>query len=216
MGKLFFYSDQVVESPGNRRMDELLFDGMQPVNCKIGYIPSTEDKERKYFDKKVEYYREYGIQNFIFFDLYSEYNPLKINELLSCDIIHLSAGNPIDFRKAIKNCEMDKVLWDYYNQGGIIAGVSGGAVQLGKSANVFQLFIGASIDEKLDTLNFVGFEFLPHYNRWDDDFIRKVTDYSQSTRTTVYAGNDGDGIIVEGDTIQMIGDIVVIHDQKLK
>lgn len=43
MGKLFFYSDQVKESPGNVRMDELLFAGMEPKNIKIGYIPSTRD-----------------------------------------------------------------------------------------------------------------------------------------------------------------------------
>lgn len=27
MGKIYFYSDQVNESPGNRRLDELLFSG---------------------------------------------------------------------------------------------------------------------------------------------------------------------------------------------
>jgi dipeptidase E len=215
MGKLFFYSDQVVESPGNRRVDDLLFSGLVPKNIKIGYIPSTEDKEKRYFNLKEQYYREYGIQNMLFFDLYSEFNPLKVKELLSCDIIHLSAGNPIEFRCAIENRQMKKVLSDYFNQGGIIVGVSGGAVQLGKSAKLFQLFMDTLNEEDLDTLNFVDFEFLPHYNRWTDDFKRDVLSFSQTTGTTVYAGNDGDGLIVNGEKLQMVGEIVVIRDGKV-
>lgn len=66
MGKLFFYSDQVVESPGNRRLDNILLTGKDPKSIKIGYIPSTEDKEKTYFNTKAQYYREYGIQDIIF------------------------------------------------------------------------------------------------------------------------------------------------------
>jgi dipeptidase E len=140
MGKLFFYSDQVVESPGNRRLDNILLTGKDPKSIKIGYIPSTEDKEKTYFNTKAQYYRTYGIQDIIFFDLYSEFDPLKIEELLKCDIIHLSAGNPIEFRNAIKNRNMEKILRDYFYQGGNIVGVSGGAVQLGKTTKLFQMY----------------------------------------------------------------------------
>lgn len=212
MGKLFFYSDQVVESLGNQRLDKILFSRLIPDKIKIGYIPSTEDRGHKYFQTKVKYYRHYGIQDILFFDLYSNFNLMKIKELLSCDIIHLSAGNPIEFRKAINNRNMKKVLWDYYNNGGTIVGVSGGAVQLGKSAKLFQLFTGTLTNEELDTLSFVDFEFLPHYNRWTDDFKREVLRYSQSTGTTVFAGNDGDGLIVEDGKIEIIGEVLTISD----
>jgi dipeptidase E len=151
----------------------------------------------------------------MFFDLYSEFDPLKIKELLKCDIIHLSAGNPMEFRFAIKKRNMKKVLWDYFNNGGTIVGVSGGAVQLGKSTKLFQLFSETLSNGDSDTLQFVDFEFLPHYNRWDDRFKREVLKYSQTTRTTVYAGNDGDGLFVDGDNIQLIGDIVVIDGEKI-
>ncbi|NMH68333.1 hypothetical protein HF072_06025 [Bacillus sp. RO3] len=56
----------------------------------------------------------------------------------------------------------------------------------------------------------MDFEFLPHYNRWNDDYKKDVLDYAKTTGTTVYAGNDGDGMIVENKKIQMIGDIVVM------
>ncbi|WP_223701679.1 Type 1 glutamine amidotransferase-like domain-containing protein [Sutcliffiella deserti] len=212
MGKLFFYSDQVVESPGNRRLDNLLLASKELKFIKIGYIPSTEDKEKTHFNTKVKYYREYGITNIMFFDLYDEFNSLKIDELIQCDIIHLSAGDPIKFREAIKKRNMEMVLSNYFKQGGTIVGVSGGAVQLGKSTKLFQMFIGDSGSEK-ETLQLVDFEFLPHYNRWNEKYKTEVHNYAKTTGTTVYAGNDGDGIIVEDNKIQMVGDIVVISGQ---
>lgn len=210
MGKLFFYSDQVLESPQNSRLDDVLFEGKSPREIKIAYIPSTEDKEKKYFHLKKQYYQMYGVENVMFFDLYSEFDPSNIVELVSCDMIHLSAGNPNAFRKALKERNIDKVIKDYYTNGGTIVGVSGGAVQLSKSTRLFHLFIGSNQDSDIAALQLVDFEFLPHYNRWDNEFKAKVKDYVQSTGTIVYAGNDGDGIIVENGEIRLIGDIVKI------
>ena len=209
MGKLFFYSDQVVESPGNRRLDDILLAGMDTKNIQLGYIPSKAENQKTFFRTKVDYYRNYGIRDILFFDLYDEFNPLKIDYLLKCDIIHLSAGNPIEFRKAMKRRKMENVLANYVDQGGIIVGVSGGAVQLGKTINLFQMFIG-DFNIDLEALQLVDFDFLPHYNRWNDGYKREVIDYARTTGTTVYAANDGDGIIVENGKVQMIGDIVVI------
>ncbi|MEA3319475.1 MAG: Type 1 glutamine amidotransferase-like domain-containing protein [Bacillota bacterium] len=209
MGKLFFYSDQVVESPGNRRLDNILLANKDLKSIKIGYIPSTDDKEKIFFNTKVKYYRNYGITNIMYFDLYDEFNSVKINELIQCDIIHLSAGDPIKFREAIKQRNMEIVLNNYYKQGGTIVGVSGGAVQLGISTKLFQMFIGDKRSGK-STLQLVEFEFLPHYNRWNDKYKTEVHNYAKTSGTTVYAGNAGDGIIVEDNKVQIVGDIVVI------
>lgn len=210
MGKLFLYSDQIIESPGNQRLDSLLFNGMETEKIKVGYIPSTEDKDKKYFRTKVDYYQNYGIADIMFFDLYAEFTSININKLMECDIIHLSAGNPIEFRKAIKNRKMEQVLWDYYYSGGIIVGVSGGAVQFGQSTALFHLFKGLDSVESSDALKMVNFEFLPHYNRWNNNFKQEVLAYSKRTGTRILCVNDGDGVIVDGENIQMIGNIKVI------
>ncbi|WP_335870851.1 Type 1 glutamine amidotransferase-like domain-containing protein [Bacillus sp. 2205SS5-2] len=94
----------------------------------------------------------------MFFDLHSECKSSKVEELLKRDIIHLSAGNPIKFRNALKQRNMEKVLCDSSNQDGIIVGVSGGAVQLGKSTKLFQMFMGDS-DEEVEALQLVNFNF---------------------------------------------------------
>ncbi|MDZ5710696.1 Type 1 glutamine amidotransferase-like domain-containing protein [Jeotgalibacillus haloalkalitolerans] len=198
-----------MESPGNQRLDDILFKGMNR-HTKIGYIPSTEDPDRTYFQTKADYYRHYGVEEIMFFDLYSDFDSSKIEELLSCDIVHLSAGNPIEFQSALAHRKMDQVLREYFNRGGTIVGVSGGAVQLGKSITLFQLFTGES-GRKLKGLQLADFEFLPHYNRWDDAFKKKVEQYAVETGITVYAGNDGDGMVVEDGHIQFIGEIKIIN-----
>lgn len=210
MGKLFFYSDQIAETPGNERLDHLLLEGSNPETIKIAYIPSTEDREKTYFNLKAQYYGNYGVQDMMFFDVYGEFDSSKIDGLLECNIIHLSAGNPIELRKALKHRKMDEHLHKYFNHGGIFAGVSAGAVQFGKSTKLFQLFAGDS-GEELEGLQFVDFEFLPHYNRWNEAYKKLVQDYARTTGTTVYAGNDGDGMVIEDGKIQFIGDITVIN-----
>ncbi|TAA72597.1 Type 1 glutamine amidotransferase-like domain-containing protein [Planococcus salinarum] len=210
MGKLFFYSDQVRGTPGNERLDQLLLEGLDPEKLKIAYIPSTEDRDKTYFKLKAQYYSHYGIREMMFFDLFSEYDPAQMEPLLKCDIIHLSSGNPIELRKALEHRGMDELLREYFNHGGTLVGVSAGAVQFGKSAKLFQLFIGDS-GEKINALQMVDFDFLPHYNRWDEAYKKKVRAYAETSGTTVYAGNDGDGLIVDNGKIQLIGDITVIN-----
>lgn len=210
MGKLFFYSDQVSETPGNERLDRRLLEGLDPEKLKIAYIPSTEDRDKTYFRLKAQYYRHYGIRDMMFFDLFSEYDAAQMEALLKSDIIHLSAGNPIELRKALERRGMDELLREYFNGGGILVGVSAGAVQFGKSAKLFQLFIGDS-GEELTAVQLADFDFLPHYNRWDEAYKKKVHAYAETTGTTVYAGNDGDGLIVENGEIHLIGDITVIN-----
>jgi dipeptidase E len=107
MGKLFFYSDQIAETPGNKRLDHLLLEGLNPETARIAYIPSTEDKERKYYNLKAQYYRNYGFHNMMYFDLYNDFDSVNIDELLASDIIHLAAGNPIELRQALKRRAMD-------------------------------------------------------------------------------------------------------------
>lgn len=68
-----------------------------------------KDIEKRYFNIKEQYYRKYGTEHNVFRHT-SEFNPLRIKELLGCDIIHLSTGDPIEFRNAIKKRQMEEVL----------------------------------------------------------------------------------------------------------
>ncbi len=96
--RLFFYSDQITESPGNGNVDTvLLLAGHHAAHIRIGFIPSTGHPDRKFFRDKTAYYGQYGVRHRLFFDLYDEFAPGLVPDLLACNIIHLSAGNPLRF-----------------------------------------------------------------------------------------------------------------------
>jgi dipeptidase E len=216
MKKLVFYSDQVFR--GNNKVDAGLINLIDKPNPKIGYIPSCGDKERIYFRENCEYYRKLGFENFFFFDLDVEFENSTTDELLSCDLIHFSGGDPIYFNKNIKEKNFIDVFRNYVEQGGILVGVSGGGLQFTKTVAIYQSFIG-DVDRMdqadyfaLSALNMVDFEFLPHYNRWDEIFISKVKSYSIKFDSLIYAVRDGDGILIRNDQIVFVGNGVKIEN----
>jgi dipeptidase E len=215
MGKLYFYSDQIID--GNKRLDLDLINSFGGKQIKLGYIPSCGDKERKYYCKQKDYYSQYNIKDFLFYDVDDEYDEALTNELLSCDIIHISGGDPIYCLTNMHKRNFYAVLRQYFNNNGTIVGVSGGAVQLGKNAGLFKVF-QSNIDDAiytLDNLKALGiadFEFLPHYNRWNDSFKNAVKEYSRRVNTTICACNDGDGIILNNGFETFIGAIRKIEN----
>ena len=216
MRKLVLYSDQGIRD--NDKVDARLLSLINKPNPKFGYIPSCGDKERKFFYENCEYYRRLGVKDFLFFDLGDEFNPSQKDELLSCDLIHLSGGDPLSFIKNIKERDFVDVFRDFTRQGGILAGVSGGCLQLTRSVALYKTFIGdldaITLDDyiRLRGLNLVDFEFLPHYNRWNEDFIDVVKRYSVKFNSVIYACRDGDGILVHDDEIEFIGNIIIIEN----
>jgi len=214
--KFVLYSDQ--NHPKNNIVDAKLLSLIQKPSPRVGYIPSCADKTRKYFYENCKYYRKLGFEDFLYFDLDDEYEALKINELLSCDIVHLSAGDPIYFNHNIKRRNFVGVLQDFVDKGGILVGVSGGSLQLTKTVAIYKSFIG-NLDDithedimGLSALNLVDFEFLPHYNRWNQDFIKAVKAYSAKFSSLIYACKDGDGIVVNDNKIEFVGNIVKIEN----
>ncbi len=214
MRKIVLYSDQ--GSQNNERLDAKLLSLVEQPNARIGYIPACGDKERKYFQENCEYYQKMGFKDFFFFDLDDEFDPSKVDDLLSCHIIHLSAGDPICFNKNIKRRNFRDRLLYFADQGGILVGVSGGSLQLTRTVALYKSFMegleNVTHDDylALSGLNLVDFEFLPHYNRWHKDFINTVKAYSAKFACLIYACQDGDGIVIKDDEIELIGNAIII------
>ncbi len=203
-GAIFFYSDQVV--PANRGIELRLLRHTGKPHPRIGYIPSASDATRKYFIDKAAYYRAYGIVDFLYFDLNKEYHPELLPELLACDIIHLSGGDPYQFNASIRKRHFAQHLREYLAQGGVIAGVSAGGIVLTPSIEISNTFYRSRVKEHA-AAHLVDFHFLPHFNQRTAK-ISELEDFSRHHRQPLYACHDGDGIIVEGEKIEFIGDVV--------
>lgn len=205
-GRIYLYSDQ--EVPGNERIDAMWLEGLRGQGIRLGYIPSASDSTRRYFDRKREYYSQYGIRDFVYFDLNKEYRPELIPELLACQAIHLSGGDPFQFNDAIRKRGFARVLRAYHEGGGILLGISAGGIVLTPSIEISHLFY-RSRTKKPEAAGLVPFHFLPHFNRRVAS-LEQLREFSARLGCVVYAVSDGDGIDCSGEKVIKVGNVIRI------
>lgn len=210
MKRLVLYSDQMIEE--NKKIDEELLKLIGKENPRIGYIASASEKDRKYYNQKVEYYQKLGVENLLYFDLDQEYDASKVDELLSCDAIHLSGGNTYYFLHSIKKRNFIPLLNEYVSSGKVLIGISAGSILMSEAIDIAQFGDDNFLNLK-DTrsLGLVDFEFFPHWNK-AYSYLAEVKEYSKIYHKIVYACKDGDGIIVENDKVRFLGDILKIEN----
>jgi dipeptidase E len=207
-GAIIFYSDQVV--PENERLDRRFLEMVGKDRPRLAYIPSASDGTRKYYREKCEYYKRYGIEDLLYFDLNKEYDSSLTEELLSCDGIHLSGGDPFQFLGSIRKREFGSVLKKYHDNGGILLGISAGAIVLTPSINISHVFYKSRTAQH-QAVGLVDFHFLPHWNQREDR-LEAVKRFSVENKATVYACNDGDGMVIRDSKIELVGDLVRIEN----
>ncbi len=217
---LYFYSDQIIEE--NKRIDMMLIDEASKLaggveNIILAYIPSGGDPERNYYNDRVKYYSKLGIKNFFFFDLNDEYDEDGLKKLERCTIIHLSGGKPQILNNNVKRREFGIFMKRFSSEGGILVGVSAGAIQMTKSIGLFVAFQKGFVYEvdnhmeSLTTSKLVEFEFIPHFNRFDDEYKSCLKEYASRYSSRIYCCNDGDGVIVRDGSLELVGPITVIN-----
>jgi dipeptidase E len=213
--KLAFYSDQQMgQSPA---MDKRLLDLIGKQHPAIGYIPSSADPERTWFKQRQIYYKSLDADLPIYFELEREYVPDKIKDLLACDAIHLSGGRTYNFLHWLRKRGLISPLRDYVLNGGVLIGVSAGAILMTPEISTTHL-CGEEPTGDLDDLsaiNLVDFAFLPHVNTIESA-EKKMVEYSTTQRRKIFGCKDGDGIIVDGENIECIGNILLVENGKLR
>lgn len=212
--KLALYSDQQINlSP---KMDERLLALIDKPNPTIGYIPSSTDPERTWHKKQQAYYKSLSADLAIYFELETEYQPDKTKDLFACDAIHLSGGSTYNFLYWLRKRGFISLLHDYVANGGLLIGVSAGAILMTPEISTTHL-CGEQPSHNLNdlsALNFVDFAFLPHINQIESPEA-KLIEYSVTQKRKIFGCNDGDGIIVDGDNIQCIGNLMYAENGNL-
>jgi len=210
-GAIIFYSDQVI--PANERLDRRFLEMINKDRPKLAYIPSASDSTRRYYREKCEYYKKYGIDDLLYFDLNKEYDPVLTEELLACDAIHLSGGDPFQFLGSIRKRDFGSVLKKYLTNGGILLGISAGAIVLTPSINISHVFYRSRTDQQ-QAVGLVDFHFLPHLNQREGR-LEDVKRFSIENKATVYACRDGAGMVIRGGKIELVGDVMRIEKGKV-
>ena len=210
MKKLVLHSDQI---QGHKEVDLAFMELLGKKGPRLAYIPSQSDLQRKYFNQKVEWYKQFGITDLLYFDVDKEYNEKKIDELLACDAIFLSGGNTYYFLNSLKKREFLPKLREYVRTGGILIGVSAGSIIMSKTINITTLHDENTIGLKDYTaLGLVDFEFFPHLDHNMKQYLEDLKKYSIKSNLVIYACKDGDGIIVNDYEIKFFGEVLKIKN----
>jgi len=212
------HSDQVI---GKTQVDEAFLTFFKGRKPKIAYIPSQSDSTRKYFNQKVEWYKQFDIEGLFYFDIDQEYKEEDTQELLSCDAIHLSGGNTYYFLNSLKKRGLISKLQNFVAQGGVLIGVSAGSIVMS------QTIAATTIDEDLggdqntielkdfSAIGLNDFEFFPHFNKDNPEIVKRIKEYSIKSKSTIYTWKDGDGIIVDGDNMRFFGQVLEIKNGEI-
>ena len=124
MVKLVLYSDQI--SPATDAIDERLARMLPQREAVIGYLPSTPDPERIFYNERVAYYERLNLK-LKYFDPEMDFVEDDLKMLRQCDAIHLSGGNTYDFMHWLSQKGLISELQTYVRKGGVLIGVSAGA-----------------------------------------------------------------------------------------
>jgi dipeptidase E len=211
MAKLVFYSDQIL--PQGEKIDQELLSMVGKPNPTFGFIPSACDGEYEYFHDRQAYYHRYGINLGVYFELDNRYYPEILPSLLACDAIHLSGGNTFHFLYWLQKRDLLPALRDYVEKGGILIGVSAGAILMTPDISSASLCGDAPTDPVMDLtgLRLVDFSFVPHADKINGGF-QVLRNFSIEHHLPVFACRDGDGIVIRDDSLIRLGQVIQIEN----
>lgn len=206
MLNLILYSDQIFPdcSAIDRRLVELL--KARGTGNRLAYMASGPESDRSFFLNAQSYYDQSGLDLSLFFDLDEPHAEAEIAALFAYDAIHLSGGHTGEFLERLKRSGMLVPLRHWALSGGILVGVSAGAILMSPTIATDALFIGRRPEDTTDgdALDLVPFEFFPHLND-AAAYLPALLRYSMHTARPIVACNDSDGIVVSGGHVECVG-----------
>lgn len=215
--KLVFYGGGDAEE--NRTLDSkllsLIKNQKEPI---ITFIPACGHDSDEYFNDIVDQYSSLGVSRILRLNIDQPFSEFMKDSIFLSDIIHLGGGNTYYFLKHLKKSGMLQGIKDWALKGGILCGLSAGAIIMTPRIDTagFPEFDKDDNEENIKNLNsmkLVNFDFFPHYrnSKRYDEALRK---YSLGNSAPVYACPDGVGIIVEGEEVRFVGKVACFYEGK--
>ena len=148
-------------------------------------------------------FRSLGVPGLEYCDIDEELNERQLALLNEYDVVYLTGGDPVVFRRNIRQHGLAERLGACVTAGRLLVAASGGAMQLTKNVSLCRLLSG-TVDDVVgahadyEGLSIVGYEILPHLNRLDAPFLERVRRYSELLPHDVIALEDGAAMIHAG------------------
>ena len=193
----------VVELTGRRR-------GLQ-----LAYIPFCSEGSSVFYQRAIRRYRAHGVQKFLCLKVDQRPDESEIRNALQSDIIYLAGGNTFYFLNHLRKSGMLPKLANYVKEGGVLTGLSAGALIL---TPTIKLAGAKNLDpddndvglKDLQGMGLVDFEFAPHFST-SSKMITALTNYSKKSPYPVYACSDGGGILIQDEKFSILGKASVFY-----
>ena len=178
-------------------------------NPQVTFIPSSSYESEIDFQDFIDSFRKYSVYRFLHFAIDTNFDLVLYQEAFRSDIIFLDGGNTFYFLQTIREKGLMKDLKKFAEKGGVLAGLSAGAILMTPNITTAS-FPSFDRDDNLDgiknlkAMNLADFEFYPHYSnskRYADAMIK----YSKKLKYPLYACPNGSGIAIDGDRTEFIG-----------
>lgn len=204
--KLFLYGGGKPDKKNkfNKTLEKLIGNkGFQ-----VGYIPSSGDRDRRYFEEFKMQFSKLGLKKFLFLSLENKYSKKAAKNVLNCNAIYLSGGNTYHFLWWLRKRRFLSRLKSFVKKGGILMGSSAGSILMCPNINTSGVpywdcdknKIGI---ENINALHLVDFEFFPHY-KYSQKLDKELIKYSKTTPFSVFAVPEAGGIIIWEKEIKII------------
>ena len=179
---------------------------------RVIFIPSSNHVPDFEYDYVRETYAEHGVKDIALLNIDRPYSVVDAERIIkSADLIYLSGGNTFYFLKSIRRNHFDRLLLQFVQRGGVLAGLSAGAIMMTPNINTasypkFDRDENAVGIRSFEALGLVKFEFFPHFNP-EPEYAKELRKQSKSLKYPIYGVADGAGIIMDGRRLSFFGDI---------
>ena len=183
------------------------------TNPRIAWIPPFSGEGHERFPQAKEYFKSFGFTNLDFIDIDEDPDERQLDNLNKYDVIYLTGGNPIGFKRNIHQSGLESRLLHLITEDLLIMGASGGSMPFTKNVSLFRL-VTETVDEvftdysEYKALNIVDYELLPHLNKMESSFLQKVKEYSKRINHDIISIDDGSALFHTNGNLRYIGKVV--------
>ena len=175
--------------------------------CVIIPTAMEKDKDRDiWLEETITELSSFGIESELFY-----FGTDQNEKLLDYDIIYICGGNVFYLMQVIKQCSAEETL-EKASKSKIIVGVSAGSLIMQENLELIRDLIPRMNKrvklKDLTGLNLTnGIEHMPHKSRYIeiiDAFEKRVKTYEKKAGHKVICLEDGQGIIIDGESHRLI------------
>ena len=181
---------------------------------RIAWVAADTAGGHAHFGDALSRFGELGFNHVEYCDIDEETDEVQLAYLYQFDIVYLSGGDPLRFRYNMVRTGLSGRLRQCASLARLIVTASGGSLVLTPNVSLYRLQ-SESVDAVLDTrarfdgIGAVSYEILPHVNRWNDEFLDKVSRYSARVENDIIAMADGAAVFPQTEhAFHYVGEVI--------